>query len=118
MPRIHMQMKCRCRGPTSEKMASHLAWKNSGFCAEESTWACRVCCPYAVGNVVMGEARVNREQQEGGHIFASTTVAPSLECHTHNLGEAEENPPARWGFDGSCGAMAECGELCNCSSIV
>lgn len=64
MPKIHVQMKYRCRGPTSEKVASHHAWKNSSLCAEQSTWACRVCSPPTVGNVLAGEVRVNGEQQE------------------------------------------------------
>lgn len=107
MPKIHMQMKYRCHGPTSEKEASHRAWKNSSLCAERSTWACRVYSPHTVGNVLVGEVCVNREQQERGHIFASTTAAPSLEGHTHNLREAQTKPPARWGFDGGYGAIAE-----------
>lgn len=38
MPKIHMQTKYRCHGPTSEKVESHHVWKNSTLCAEQSTW--------------------------------------------------------------------------------
>lgn len=64
MPKIHMQMKYRCCGPTYEKVASHRARKNSSLCAEQSTWACSVRSPYTVGRVLVGEVRVNGEQQE------------------------------------------------------
>lgn len=84
-------MKYRCRGPTSEKVASHHAWKKSCLCAEQSTWACRACSAHAVGSVLVGAVRVKEEQRECECIFSSPTAAPSLEGCTH-LREAQGKP--------------------------
>lgn len=37
--RTQMKFRCRCIEPTSQRMASHCAWKNMFACTDGSAWA-------------------------------------------------------------------------------